>query len=151
MLVNAAGELKIIDFALAQRPPTGLAKLFRRRAKPQGTRSYMSPEQIRGLVLDARADIYSFGATAFELVTGRTPFKAGSSQELLAKHITEKPVSPQVYNPEVTKEFSELVLHMLAKKRDDRPKDFHQVLMKLRTIKVFKGESAAPTTPKEQR
>ena len=52
------------------RPPKGLlAKMFRKRGKSQGTRSYMSPEQIRGEVSDGRADIYSFGATCYEVAT----------------------------------------------------------------------------------
>src|SRR5262249_3292780 len=67
ILVNAAGEVRLIDFALSQRIPTGLSKLFHRRVKAQGTRSYMSPEQIRGLALDGRADVYSFGASAYEV------------------------------------------------------------------------------------
>src|SRR5439155_14478442 len=57
VLVNSAGEVKLIDFAIAQRIPTGMGKWFHRRGKPQGTRSYMSPEQIRGLALDGQADI----------------------------------------------------------------------------------------------
>jgi serine/threonine protein kinase len=137
ILVASNGDVRIIDFALAQRIPTGLAKIFRRKEKPAGTRSYMSPEQIRGQPLDGRSDMYSFGAMCYELVTGRPPFRAASSQELLAKHLTEKPVSPKVYNPDVTDQFAELVLHMLAKKKEDRPRDFHEVLMKLRAIQVF--------------
>ena len=144
ILVNSAGEVKLIDFAIAQRIPTGWAKWFFVKGKPQGTRSYMSPEQIRGLALDGRADIYSFAATAYEFVTGRPPFRGASSQDLLAKHITEKPSSPAVHNSEVTKEFGELVLHMLAKKKEDRPKDFHEVLMKMRTLKVFKSQESKP-------
>jgi serine/threonine protein kinase len=144
MLVNSAGDLRIIDFALAQRILTGLAKLFRRKAKPQGTRSYMSPEQIRGLALDGRADIYSFAASAYQLVTGRTPFRAGSNQELLQKHIVEKPVSPQTHNADVTKEFADLILHMLAKKKEDRPRDFHEVLMAMKSMKVFKSVETKP-------
>ncbi len=139
MLVNSAGEVRLIDFALAQRPVTGLAKLFRRKEKAQGTRSYMSPEQIRGQVLDGRADVYSFGASAYEMVTGRPPFRGSSSQDLLHKHISEKPISPKTYNPDVTDQFADLVLRMLAKKREDRPKDFHEVLIAMRGMKVFKG------------
>ena len=56
--------------------------------------------------------------------------------------VTVRRVSPQVHNPEVTDEFAKLVLHMLAKKRDDRPRDFHEVLMKLRTMQVFKPARA---------
>jgi serine/threonine-protein kinase len=123
-----------------------LKRLFRRKAKAQGTRSYMSPEQIRGLPLDARADVYSFGASAYEIVTGRPPFRAASSQELLVKHITEKPATPQTYNPEITDEFAGLVLHMLEKKKEGRPHDFHEVMMKLRTMKVFKTEAGTKKT-----
>jgi len=144
ILVNSAGEVRLIDFALAQRIPKGFfKKLFWRKGKSQGTRSYMSPEQIRGLPLDGRADIYSFGATAYEMVTSRPPFRASSSQELLHKHIIEKPVTPRQYNPDVTEEFAELMLRLLAKKKEDRPRDFHEVMMAMRGIKLFK-ESSAP-------
>jgi serine/threonine protein kinase len=139
ILVNSAGDVRLIDFALAYRPPSGLGRLFHRKGKTQGTRSYMSPEQIRGLILDARADVYSFGATAYEVVTGRPPFRAASSKELLDKHIIEKPISPQQVNPDVTDEFANLVLRMLAKKKEDRPKDFHEVLMAMKSLKVYKN------------
>src|SRR5262249_28454335 len=145
-LVNSAGELRLIDFALSQRAKKAgmFSRWFRRRGKSQGTRSYMSPEQIRGEALDGRADVYSFGATCYELVTGRPPFRGMSNQDLLTKHIVEKPVTPQQYNADITDEFADLVLHMLAKKKQDRPKDFHEVLMALRTIRVFKAESTQP-------
>ncbi|MBI1918707.1 MAG: serine/threonine protein kinase, partial [Planctomycetes bacterium] len=144
ILVNSAGELRLIDFALAQRMQTGFfQKLFRRKGKSQGTRSYMSPEQIRGLPLDGRADIYSFAVTAYEMVTNRPPFRGMSSQDLLYKHIAEKPVTPRQYNPDVTEDFAQLILHMLAKKKEDRPRDFHEVLMAMRGMKLF-NESSAP-------
>jgi serine/threonine-protein kinase len=143
LLANSAGEVRLIDFALAERIQTGwMAKMFRRKSKPQGTRSYMSPEQIRGQLLDARADVYSFGASAYELVTRRPPFRGLSAQDLLIKHISEKPMSPRYHNPEVSEEFADLVLRMLAKKKEDRPRDFHQVLMQLRTMRVFTNEKA---------
>jgi len=145
ILVNSAGMVKLIDFAIAQEIPTGWAKFWWRKVKPQGTRSYMSPEQIRGEALDGRADVYSFGATAYELVTSRPPFRGSSSQDLLNKHLYEKPVTPDVYNPEVTKQFADLVLKMLAKKREDRPKDFHDVMMRMRNLRVFK-----PGTPEKK-
>jgi serine/threonine protein kinase len=141
-LANSAGELRLIDFALATRvQKVGfLSRLLRRRPLAMGTRSYMSPEQIRGQSIDGRADVYSFGATCYELVTGRPPFRGMSSDELLRKHITEKPLSPCVHNPDVTEEFGELVLQMLAKRREDRPKDFHQILMALRGLRVYKPD-----------
>ncbi len=145
MLVNSAGELRIIDFALAQRiqsntAMTRLLRRFRGRPAVQGTKSYMSPEQIRGEPLDGRADIYSFGASCFEIVTYRPPYRGATSQELLQKHIIERPPSPQAYNPDVTDELSDLIMRMLAKKRDDRPPTFHDVLKVLNTIKVYKSD-----------
>jgi serine/threonine protein kinase len=141
ILANSAAETRLIDFALAQQIPKGFAKMFRKRGAVVGTRSYMSPEQIRGQVLDGRADIYSFGASAYELVTGRPPFRGMSAQDLLARHIIEKPLSPRHHNPEVTEEFGDLVLRMLAKRKEERPRDFHEVLMQLRTMRVFKSDA----------
>jgi eukaryotic-like serine/threonine-protein kinase len=147
LLVNSSGEVRLIDFALAIRPPKGLARLFARKVKAAGTRTYLSPEQIRGQIVDARADIYSFGASVFELVAGRPPFRGATSNDLLNKHIFEKPLSPQQFNPDVTKEFADLVLQMLAKKREQRPKDFHVVLMAMRGLKMYKGVESRSTNP----
>lgn len=140
ILTSNGGDVRVADLALAQRiqKPSFFAKLFRRRGTTQGTRSYMSPEQIRCEDLDERADVYSFGATLYEVTTSRPPFRAGSNQELLNKHINEKPVTPQVHNPMLTDEFAALVLDMLAKQREKRPSDFHQVLAKLKAIRVYK-------------
>jgi serine/threonine protein kinase len=137
ILVSSGGDVRLIDFALAQRIPTGFAKLFFRRAKPQGTRSYMSPEQILAKPLDGRADVYSFGAMCYELVTSRPPFRGLSAQDLLTKHINEKAISPKYHNPEITDQFADLVLRMLAKKKEERPRDFHEVLMQLRGIRIY--------------
>ncbi len=138
VLVNSAGETRVIDFAIAQKIVTGMGKMFRRReAKAAGTPSYMSPEQIRRDAVDGRADIYSFAASAYELATGRPPFRAQSTADLLNKHLVEKPISPREYNSEVGKEFAEFILQMLSKRKEERPRNFHEVLMKMRTIRLF--------------
>jgi serine/threonine protein kinase len=151
ILCNSSVQVKLIDFALAKRveKPSFFGSLFRRRGKVAGTRSYMAPEQIMDQPLDGRADIYCFGATCYELTTGRPPFRGNSSQDLLNKHLAEKPVGPDNYNNDISKEFSDLVLRMLHKKREDRPKDFHEVLIALRNIRVFKSVApkAAPESP----
>jgi serine/threonine protein kinase len=142
ILVNGLGDVRIIDFAISYRPPTGMAKWFGRKGKAQGTRSYMSPEQIRCKILDARADIYSFGATVYEILTGRPPFRANSAQELLEKHIKETPVNPRQHNQEITEDFAALVLRMLEKKKEDRPSDFHEILIAMRNLRIYKGQPA---------
>src|SRR5262249_51863830 len=143
-LCNSSAEVKIIDFALAKRIARRrgfFAKIFKRRGqKTMGTRSYMSPEQIVNDYLDERADIYSFGATCYELVSGRPPFRGLTPGDLLNKHLREVPVTPQSHNPNVTDECAKLILRMLGKKRDDRPRDFQEFLGAFRTTRVFKGD-----------
>ena len=92
-LVSDEGDVKLIDFALAQRIKRGLGKLLATKTKIQGTRSYMAPEQIRGRALDARADVYSFGCTVHELLSGRPPYTGASADELLTKHLKSTPPS----------------------------------------------------------
>ena len=143
LLVNSAGDLRIIDFAIAQKAQetSFFARLFRRRKKTvQGTHSYMAPEQIRGDFLDGRADIYSYGATLYELVAYRPPFRADSFQQLLQKHILEKPAPLTALCPDLTPEFNNLVMRCLAKKRDDRPASFHEVLKALNQLRVYKND-----------
>jgi serine/threonine protein kinase len=140
ILVNALGETKIIDFAITKKVPTGFAKWFYKKSKPQGTPSFMSPEQIRDEIPDARMDIYSYGCTLFELATGRPPFRGTSANDLLSRHLSEKPAPPSAYNSDVTDDFSAFVLRLIAKKKTDRPANFHEVLMELRKVKqIYKS------------
>ena len=121
-LVKPSGDVKLIDFALAVRRKGGLARLFAGKTKIQGTRSYMSPEQIRGQPLDERADIYSFGCMVYELLGGKPPYTGTSTNELLNKHL-RSPIPPlQASNRNVTDDFAQLGAAMLAKKPEDRPR-----------------------------
>jgi serine/threonine protein kinase len=141
LLFNQAGDTKLIDFAIAVRAATGLSRLFFRKKKQgAGTRSYMSPEQIRGEPLDRRADIYSAGIMFFELVSGRLPYTANSGNELLKKHLQPGvPLLPSDTGVEPT--FAELVRRMMAKKPEDRPKTMEEVLAEIRRTKVFVDEA----------
>lgn len=145
ILVNSLGDTKIIDFAITKQPPKGFAKLFYRKKKPQGTPSFMSPEQILGAMPDQRMDIYSYGCTLFELTTGRPPFRGTTRDDLLTRHFREKPAPPSAYNQDVTDEFSAFVLRLIEKKKEDRPPHFHQVLMDLRKVKqIYKSKPEEP-------
>jgi serine/threonine-protein kinase len=150
-LISKAGEVKIIDFALAQKRKTGLAALLGGGSKKiQGTPSYMSPEQIRGKTLDLKADVYSFGCTIYELTSGRKPFTGTRPQELLSKHLGGQVPSLSAANRNVTPEFSALVVSMLAKNPRERP-DIEQFRRELQAMQVFKvppqppGEAGADT------
>ncbi|MGL6097711.1 MAG: serine/threonine protein kinase, partial [Fimbriiglobus sp.] len=148
VLADNAGRVKLIDFAITVRAKTGfLAKMFHKKRKPRGTPSYMSPEQIRDEPLDTRADIYSFGAMLFELTTGRPPFKGATPNELLQRQLNAKPDPLTMYNPDITEEFSKFVVKMLSKKREDRPQNFHEILIALKDLRPYKVTAKPPAPP----
>ncbi|MCC6510619.1 MAG: serine/threonine protein kinase [Pirellulaceae bacterium] len=146
-LVSAEGDVRLIDFAISQKMKTGLAKLFSGKVKNvQGTMSYMSPEQIKGQTLDQRADVYSFGCTLFEMVSGKPPYTGSSPNELLNKHISAAIPSPQVANENVSNEFTSLLKSLLAKKPEDRLPSMWEVLKQIRVVRIFKKPPRIPTT-----
>lgn len=137
-LINEKGFVKLIDFSIAQRPRSGLSALFSRRATTQGTRSYMSPEQIRKQALDQRADLYSFACVLFELVAGRPPFTGDTPDNLLNRHLTAAIPSAIAHNENITREFNDLLKRMLAKKREQRPDTMWEFLKEFRAIQVYR-------------
>ena len=138
VLMNENGDVRLIDFAIATRVRRGLGRWFGGRIKVQGTRSYMSPEQIRGEVVDVRTDIYSFACMIYELVGGKLPYTAESANELLNKHLTA--VAPPLVslNPLVSPPFSQLIAKMMAKRPQERPASFHEFLEQMEKIRVFR-------------
>lgn len=143
-LVARDGETKLIDFTIAEPKRTGLKKMFYKAKTVQGTRSYMSPEQIRGKLCDERSDIYSFGCVLFELVTGKPPFTGQTPNDLLSKHLTASIPSPIVYNDNVTTEFASMTKRLMAKKPDDRPDSVWEFLKEFRAIQVWKKRPRVP-------
>lgn len=101
----------------------GIARLAT-RAKDQGltqeglsigTPDYMSPEQLSGMELDARSDLYSAGVVLFECVTGRVPFEADTMYALIAKQLEEEPPDPRRFNAEVPESLSRVIRKAMAK------------------------------------
>jgi serine/threonine protein kinase len=139
-MLDDAGHVRLIDFGLARRPPNAWERFFwkQRQKKIQGTRSYLSPEQIRREPIDARSDVYSFGCTLFHLAAGVPPFTAGSSDELLSKHLYAPPPKLAVEAPDVSNEFSDLVRWMMGKRPVDRPPSVGALLTDLATMEFFK-------------
>lgn len=147
-LLSSDGVVKLIDFAISTRQKSGLSSLFSFGKKAvQGTRSYMSPEQIRNENLDPRADVYSYGCTIFELLSGKPPYTGTNADELLNKHLTGPIPSIQVYNDNVTPEFALLIKKMMAKRRAERPATLWEFLKEFRSMRVFK---VLPKPPKPE-
>lgn len=138
-LINESDEIKLIDFTIARKAATGFfAKMFGSQKTIRGTRSYMSPEQIRGKPIDERGDIYSFGCLLFELLTGKLPFTGVNPNELLNKHLTAPIPNVQVYNNNVTDDMSDLLRKMMAKEPKDRPKTMSDVLKVMKAMRTFR-------------
>jgi len=105
--------VKIMDF--------GIAKVMEEVRKGStvmgGTPNYMSPEQTLGKSVDIRTDIYAFGVTLFEMLTGKLPFTDG---DVAYHHCHTRPPDPCELVPEIPQGFAELVLHMLVKDPEER-------------------------------
>ena len=129
--------------------PTGiLGRLLKRRGKVQGTRSYISPEQIRGGALDYRSDIYNFGCMLHELLGGKPPYTGTDTNDLLNKHLSASIPILEAANRNVTSEFADLVRRMLAKMPKNRPTSMADVMQELNSLRVFKETPKAEVEQK---
>jgi serine/threonine-protein kinase len=114
-----------------------------------GSVYYMSPEQVRGGTVDARSDIYSFGITLYESLTGRKPFQADTSYSVLNAQLNEAPVPPIQVNPALSPELNAIVLHSLEKSPDARfqtAQEFHDALKALQ-VQMAAGSAAYSPIP----
>ncbi len=112
---------------------------------PLGTPHYLSPEQARGEAdVDIRSDIYSLGASLYHMLTGVPPFEGDSPMVLMTKHLTEEPTPPKRRNQDVSKAASDLVLHMMAKDKDERPQSPTDVIDEIGRVLSGKKPKGAP-------
>lgn len=140
ILANRTGDVRVIDYTITMRVRSGLSRLFAGKVPRQGTGTYMAPEQIRCESPAPAADIYSFGATCYELACGRPPFRADSQQELLSKHVREKPIPLTSRDERVTPEFSDAVMRMLRKDPAERFASLHEFLTAFRKIRIYRND-----------
>jgi serine/threonine-protein kinase len=139
LFVTTDGQVKILDFGLAKLrgqlredvPSTASTTTHEVTAagKVLGTLTYMSPEQIRGLPVDERSDIFSFGAVLYEMLTGRPPFRRDTTAERLAAILSEDPPlpGPDSLSPVVTG----IVKRCLEKRPEDRFHSAHDLALAL--------------------
>ncbi len=98
MVVNrrdGSEHVKVLDFGLAKLPERADGAGISTGGQVLGTPYYMAPEQVRGERIDARADIYSLGATLYRVLTGEPPFDAPSPMSVLTKHLTDDLIPPR--------------------------------------------------------
>ncbi len=146
-MVDDEGNCKLIDYALAVKIPTAIGRVFGggKSKTIAGTRSYMSPEQIRHKSLDQRSDIYSAGCLLTELTTGKVPFTGDSPENLLTRHLhmTAPPICS--VNTNITQEFSDLVGEMLCKQPANRPDSIAVILGRLKSMRIYKAQILHPS------
>jgi Tol biopolymer transport system component len=163
LLVNRAGQLKILDFGLAklverQTAPLLQSSLETLAETPQptsqgrtgtgvilGTVSYMSPEQARGQPVDHRTDVFSLGLVLYETLTGSRPFTGKSAVETLHAIINEEPVSAVERNPRVPPQAMDILAKALAKDPAERYQHAADFALDLRRARraVESGSSGA--------
>ncbi|MGE5415075.1 MAG: protein kinase domain-containing protein, partial [Syntrophomonadaceae bacterium] len=128
VFVTGDGHVKILDFGLAKKleaeaSPETNAPTGSGHTEPgtvMGTMGYMSPEQLRGLAVDHRSDLFSFGAILYELLSGRKAFKRDTSSDTIAAILKEEPPELTESGRNVSPSLDHIVRHCLEKDRENR-------------------------------
>ncbi len=117
VLVSRNGSVRLVDFDLAQ----PRSEKPRKMARNPGTPAYMAPEQLMRQPLDHRADLFSFGAAAYEVLTGTKPFPGDTPDEVLQRQLDRHGfVPPRDHNPDIPPGLEKVILKCLEREPDKR-------------------------------
>ena len=109
-----------MDFGIARLATRAKGQGLTQEGMSIGTPDYMSPEQLSGMELDARSDLYSAGVVLFECLTGRVPFEADTMYALIAKQLEEAPPDPRRLNANVPESLAGVIQKAMAKEPAQR-------------------------------
>jgi len=145
IMVTRDGSVKVMDFGIA-RMVSG-PETAPQTSVVMGTATYISPEQAKGLPVDARSDLYSLGAVLYEMLAGRPPFVGESSVAVAYKQVNEVPQPPSVHNTDVPPALDAVVMRALAKNPANRYPDaaaFGADLVRARTGQAVEATPLLP-------
>jgi hypothetical protein len=112
MMLTPQGVMKLMDFGIA-RPNNEAALTVTGTAL--GSLNYMSPEQVKGVPVDPRSDLYSLGVSLYEMVTGQLPFRGASNYSLMSAHLEQTPPAPITVRPGLPQALNDIILMSMAK------------------------------------
>ena len=149
----AGGSAAVTDFGIAKALSSsrtfGGGESLTRIGNSLGTPAYMAPEQVAADPnADHRIDIYSFGAMAYELLSGSPPFGGRPPHEILSAHLTEQPAPLQSRAPDVPPALAALVMKCLAKNPADRPQTADEIVRALDRVDLSNDWTASPPAAK---
>jgi eukaryotic-like serine/threonine-protein kinase len=163
LFVTKDGRVKILDFGLAKLKPSRQAdgdsevatmKLITEPGVVMGTASYMSPEQIRGLEVDHRSDIFAFGLIFYEMLAGKPAFTGNSIADLMSAVLKEEPEELSDTNPSISIALEKIVRRCLDKKRERRFQSTSDLCFAIEALTTASGSRlepvAAPTLMTER-
>ncbi len=138
ILLGKDGSIRLSDFGLALKMTKGKAQ----DTKIIGTPLYMSPEQIWGIEMDGRSDIYSMGATLYHMLAGKPPFDGATATDIVSAHVNNPAPDIRQAASGISKAMAELLLNMMAKQPEDRPSSVEAVLAALNSPAMVMADAA---------
>jgi eukaryotic-like serine/threonine-protein kinase len=138
MIQRSDGYLKIVDFGVAKIIQSGNpldAETATEAGAIIGTVKYMSPEQVRGLEVDARSDIFSLGVVLFEMLAGVAPFEGKTKSDMIAAILQKNPPPLSGFSPQIPNELQLIVTKMLQKEKRDRYQTSAELIDDLKAFK----------------
>ncbi len=133
VMLDKHGDVRIMDFGIAR---SLFTKGLTETGMLIGTPEYMSPEQVEGIVVDARSDIYSMGVILYEMLTGLVPFEGNTPMSVALKHKTDMPANPRTFNASIPESLNRLILKCLEKDPDKRFQSAREVIEALDQLDV---------------
>jgi len=145
LMLTPDDTVKVTDFGTAKILQFGTVQ---QTAHVMGTPSYMSPEQIKGKLVDGRSDIFSLGVVLYELVTGEKPFPGQNITTVIYKIVNEEPVAPRQLDPSIHPGLNAIILKALAKEPTQRYQNCRDLIEDLRNYRSLANlENPSATLP----